>query len=419
MKKLFLILICCFIASSLCLFANEEEINTEFTEEDEALAIASAERGPLRIKDRRVEIGLVNVRAGFANDFLTTSDIFQETLKLNLSELDKGFKINLDLGVTPLYFNYISKSTLWGYGLALGVDAVGAVDLAGSMLTLKEASKDKSDVVGAAFVDVKTSSFFHITNVKAKFNLSVYYPVLYAVPDVFYTFKPSADETELDINYKVRVYTPFSLEDDASFSLSPTPGVDIQLGAEYPLAEVLGLKERFDFLDFIVGIDFLNIPIAPSSMKEYMEISGYVGGGVVDFDDFSDLDKIVPEPETVYGSKKKEIFRPFKMLTWSDWKPFDVVPVNFITTLGFAVNPLYSEPGSVEFGVKARFNLANLFIATIGNGYHDRYWRNSLDLALNLRFFEFFFGVDLRSQDFAKSWSGGGVGANVGFKFGG
>jgi len=51
-------------------------------------------------------------------------------------------------------------------------------------------------------------------------------------------------------------------------------------------------------------------------------------------------------------------------------------------------------------------------------GYYDRLWKNSLDMSLNLEVFELNIGVDLRSQSYVKSWTGGGFGVNAEFKFG-
>ena len=106
------------------------------------------------------------------------------------------------------------------------------------------------------------------------------------------------------------------------------------------------------------------------------------------------------------------------MLIWADWHPFGSAPISFIPTLGFAINPLYEKSFSLETGLKTRLDLGNIFITTFGIGYHDRLWINSVDFILNFRAFEFNFGMDMRSPSFVKSWTGGGVGVNVGFKFG-
>jgi len=420
MKKLLLLLLICFLISPLCLFADDAE-DSEIAEGEDVSGYdyMPQEKSSFRVKDRRIEIGFLHTRIGFANNFLSTNQIFQEKMIIDLDGLKEGFKVNLDIGVTPLFFNYVSENKSWGYGLSIGVDSMGILNLSGDMLTLSEANDSKSDVSGAAFVDFKVSSFFSVKQIKTKFkaNMSVFVPVLYVDPDISYTLRDTKDATIVDMDYKIRVYTPMSIEDGVSDSITPTPGVDLHLGAEYPLAEVLGLRDKISFLDFIVGVDLINIPFVPASMSDYMEMTGKIGKGnkidIENFDDFIDTE------DQSYGSKRKDIYRPFKFLTWADWKPFEEIPVSFIPTLGFSVNTLYNEPGSLEAGIKARLDLANLFIASIGTGYYDRLWKNSLDIILNFRFFEFNIGVDLRSQDFLKSWTGSGFGVNLGFKFGG
>jgi len=420
MKKLLVLFLIGFLALPLCLFADDEEAHAEDTEiaEGDEADDASSGKGQFRIKDRTVEIGFLQGRIGFANNFLSTSQIFKERMVIDLDDLGNGFKVNFDLNFIPLSFNYTAKDREWGFGFYTGLEAMGALDLSGKMLTLNRAKNDKSDIVGAAFIDVKGSSFFKVKpiNTKFKVNLSTFYPLFYIDPNISYSLDNSGKSTKIDIDYKLRIYTPVSMEDDASSAITSSPGVDIQLGAEYPLAQALGLTEKFGFLDFIVGLDLLNIPIIPGEMKSYTEMAGRIGGEKeIDIDDAD----IVNTEDNKYGNSPKKIFRPFKMLAWADWKPFDTIPVSFIPTLGFAINPMYHEPGSLEAGVKARFDLANMFITTLGTGYYDRMWKNSIDLIFNLRFVEFNFGVDFRSQDLVKSWSGGGFGANFGFKFGG
>jgi len=417
MKKLLILFIIAFLALPLCLFADDEHAeDTEVAEADEADDVHTG-KGHFRIKDRTVEIGFLKGRIGFANNFLSTDEIFRERMVIDLNKLSDGFKVNFDFGLIPLSFDFIGKE--WGFGFYTDIVTTGALNLSGKMLTLSEAKNSKSDIGGAAFVDFKTTGFYNARKINTKFkaNLSVFYPLVYVDPDIKYSLDNSGNSTAIDIDYKLKIYLPLSMEENASSSLTSAPGVDIQLGAEYPLAEVLGLKEKIHFLDFKVGLDLVNLPLVPATMKDYMEMSGKIKSDEINLDNTEDLIDVGGEP--VHGSKRMNIHRPFKMLAWADWKPFDTVPVSFIPTLGFAVNPMYHEPGSLEAGVKARFDLANMFIATLGTGYYDRMWKNSIDLIFNLRFIEFNFGIDFRSQDFAKSWSGGGFGVNFGLKFGG
>jgi hypothetical protein len=170
-----------------------------------------------------------------------------------------------------------------------------------------------------------------------------------------------------------------------------------------------------------LGMDFVNIPLVPSKMRDYMLMTGSIGGDKpLNFfgDDGMDMEDYASS-DTEYGSDGNySVRRPFKMLAWAAWRPFGIQLFSLLPTFGFSINPLYIEPFSLEAGLKARVDIMNIFIATAGVGYYDRLWRNSLDLALNFRVFEFNIGADLRSTDFDKSWKGGGFGVNAGVKFG-
>jgi len=414
MKKIFLILIVLFVIMPFCLYAQEEidESEDNFYEDQEEFP--HDPDGPFRIKKRSIEIGFLHTNVGFSNNFLTFGDIFQEKLIVDIDKLEDGFRMNLDAGITPLYFTY-NKNDIWGFGLSIGAEAAGILDLSGDMLTFKEAVDEKSDVGGAAFAQIQFSGFFHIKKFKIIIKPSLYYPLFYLEPDLSYTYKNVVDGTIIDLKYKLRAYLPLSTEDSSS-GLSAAPGVDFHLGAEFPLSEALGLTDKFKLLDFDVGVDIINLPMVPAQMKDYIEYSGRIGSDTPI--SFSEFDSFSTESEDISGEEKKYILRPFKMLFWAEWRPFNSKIISFTPIMGFAVNPLYSQPGSFEGSVKTRFDLANLFITTIGIGYHDRMWKNSIDFALNFRAFEFDLGLDLRSSSFAKSWSGGGFGMNLGFKFG-
>jgi hypothetical protein len=393
MKKLFIILLICFLVLP-CVFA--DNISGVWSE------------------NRRVEFG-INVNAGFSNDFLSAKDIFMETFILDLDKLTDGFRLNLEAGGNPLYFSYNNKN-IWGFGLSTGFKGYGIIDLSGKMLSFSEAVDEKSDLCAAAFAEVGIPVFFHVQNFKIKVKPSVYYAAVYLESDVSYTFA-DRNGTVLNLGYDVNLYTAFPMEDSAAFDLTARPGVDISVGVEYPLSEALGLNRKLPFLDFRVGIDLINVPLVSSTMNDYMRIFGRVGSGDTikfneDMDDFFDVND-----DTEYGKKSKKVTRPFKMLAWADWRPLGSL-LTLTPEAGFAINPIYSSTFSMEAGIKGCLNLASIFYVTAGIGYHDRLWINSLDFALNLKVFQLNIGADLRAPSLAKSWKGSGFGANVGLKFG-
>jgi hypothetical protein len=382
-----------------------------------------------RIEDRSFELGLANLGFGLSNTFLSLEDILQEHLVINLDGLKDGLAVNFNVGGRPLYFSY-NKDDQWGFGLDIGVEAYGSLDLAGEMLTFQEAKDVKSNFTASAFAGVSVPVFFKIPGVpiiediKFKVKPSLYYPIVYAKPEISYTYGADG-ATILNLNVNARVYTASSFEEDSAFDLTATPGIDFAIGAEFPLSEAIGLNKILPFLDFDVGIDLIGIPMISSSMSDYMELNVEVGGdkpiNVMDPEMSENLIKIPEDPS--YGSLDKDdamrITRPFKMLAWADWRP--LMGSKFLTVtpaIGFAVNPLYDEKGSFEGGLKAKLDLANMFMVTAGVGYYDRLWKNSLDLAFNLRAFELDLGVSLQAPEFADSWNGHGIGLALGLKFG-
>ena len=372
---------------------------------------------------------MANLNFSFSNNFLTTGEIFRDRVEVDIDKLGKGLNFNLGLDLAPLYFSYNNRDGGWGFSIFTGLSAFGNISLSGDMLTFKEVTDEKSDTNAAAFAEVGAGAFFTVQNFKIKIRPALYYPIAYVKrDDLSYTYRnyPGASETEFMLNYDLRVFTAFSLADGDSFKLTANPGFDFHLGVEYPLSEVLGLKEKNSLLDFIVGLDLINVPMIRGTMNNYMHVKGRIGSedpidilnsGLLDGNNF-DMKEFVNIEDIVHGKEALKVTRPFKMLAWAEWQPFDTEMITFIPTLGFAVNPLYVNPGSFEGGVKSRLNLANIFLATLGIGYHDRLWVNSLDLALNLRAFQLDIGLSLQSADFAKSWSGGGFGLGIGLKFG-
>jgi hypothetical protein len=460
-KKITNIFILCLLFFPVSLFAEDDKIawnngniqDVEITpDEDVAWAynvpekpvnaevIIEKEKGLVRVPDRKFEIGLFNFGLGLSNDFITTSEIFREKVEIDMDKLSDGFKINANFALIPIYFSY-NKDNIWGFGLSTGLDLTGIIDLNGNMLTFHEADAAESNIGAAAFAEVKIHSFFTYEKIKFKVKPALYYPIVYAKPNNFtYTFKNKntngMDETIFNLELDMQVYTGFSTEGDFTISniidnLTANPGVDISLGAEYPFSEEFGLNKKYPSLDFDLGIDFINIPIYPSDMENYMRMIASIGSDKpIDF--FNGMDNFFTYDVEEHGKERRNVFRPFKMLISANWRPFyRPSPEDtdewikrkkewfiLIPTLGFAINPLYNQPASFEGGIKTRLSLANLFIITLGLGYHDRLWKNSLNLTFNFRIFEIDLGLNMQSPRFTKSWTGGGYGVDFGFKLG-
>jgi len=409
MKKILSLLIICFLFLPFFVYADEDSPQDAPAVEDEEPV-----RRELRLPNRGFEVG-INVGVGFANNVLTINEIFQDTLILDIDKFADGLKINLGVAATPLYFKYDSKRG-WGFGLSSGVDAVGILDLSGDMLSFKMVEDSKSNLSGAVFGSIGIDTFFQIQKFKIKFRPAVYYTFAYIKPDISYTYNKTDQDTQFFIALGLQIFTAYSIDNS---KLTAEPGVDFSFTVEYPLSKETGMSEKYPILDFDLGIDFVNIPIASSTVKSYMEINTVLGSKEpVEFDEELMSAFELGDSDPVYGEGNEKVFRPFKMLLWADWRPFpDNVPISIIPTIGFSVSQIFAEQAAIEGGFKIRLDLANRFLATLGIGYYDRLWQNSLDLTLNFRAVELNLGADLRAPEFAKSWDSG-FGLRFGLKFG-
>jgi hypothetical protein len=420
MKKIPLFLMICLLILPICAYADDDSSDKPQPDQIDEDSPSDSSGGSGHIKNRIFELGFLNINIGlssdvlgFADGYLSLGDIFQETIVLDIDKFPNGLRINLGANIVPVYFNINLGN--WGIGISTNLEAMGSLELSGKLLTFSKAIDNKSDMSGALFASAEVSAFFNIDKLKVKFKPSLFYTIAYFKPDISYTFDPESGNI-FKIDYDMRIYTAFPVEDAASilndFSLLPMPGIDFSFGVEYALAN-----------DFDVGLEFVNIPIIPSVLKNYMQFAGTIGdnnqidllsSGLSSL--FTLLNSIDEEPS--YGTGIQETARPFRLFTWVNWRVLGTPFLTLTPMLGFSINQLYVENFSMEFGMNARFNWSNMFVITTGINYIDRIWRNGVNFAFNLRLFEFNIGLDMRSHDFIQSWTGGGFGINMGFMIG-
>ena len=373
--------------------------------------------------ERTFEISF-GVGANLSNTLFSVRDIFTEILVVDLDKLALGVKADFGAEI-PAHLNLNFKT--WGIGIFSGIDVSGALGLNENMLSLKNATNAKSDLNAAIYFAAGIDSFFHLQQFKVKFKPAVFYPLLYAAPQkMYYTFDSPDDKNRVDIGYDMRVYTAFPIDINTGMpdlNLTAVSGLDFSAGIEYPLSEVTGLEAKYPFLDFDVGLDFINIPIISSIMKNYIQSSGNIyfereaNGNISDLiNSFSNEMNY----STVTGvDKGYSAERAFKMHVWADWRPLPESSLLTITpVLGFANNALFFNPFSLEGGLNLKLSLKNMFIFKAGINYEDRIWRNSVNLAFNCRLFQIDVGADVRSADFAGSWTAKGFNARFGFRLG-
>jgi hypothetical protein len=423
------------------------------------------EKGKFRVKNRTWELSIANIGFDVSNNFVAASDIvkspfymlrnindivekpgliWQEPIVIDVDRFFDGFKFNFGASIKPFSFNFNWKDE-WGFGLDIAhIDITGNMSLSGNLVTISEAVEDKFGVGGAAFVDVGVPVFFHYRDFKIKLRPAAYVPVIYTEPKVTYTYTEIDDGTRFEIDYDLRIYTLVRLEGtpddmplmqtllyDAWDIPKNNLGYDFRLNVEYPW------RYNID-----IGVDMVNIPVpfAAARLYHYMHMNGLVWVDTSKLDvtdlvqtdeegnrkdvDINDLrgtvfdypDEFTAEYKFDDGGKK--IYRPFAMVFYANYRPFESRFLTLIPSLGFSINALYPKIAAIEGGLTARFETANMLITTLGINYNDRRWKNSIDFILNLRAFELDLGLSFSSQDFVRSWHGSGLGINFGLKFG-
>jgi hypothetical protein len=456
-------------------FPQEPSAATEGAEEPETPEKQEPqEKKKFRVKNRMVELSIANTTVGFANNFVAVSDavkdpvyllknindivdepglVWKDPIDINLDNFFDGFNLQFGAAIKPIAINFNWKDR-WGFGLDIAhVDISGNLSLSGNLVTVSEADEDKFGVGGAVFVDTAVPVFFHYGDFKIKWRPAVYVPVIYTEPKITYTYtnvtkqigNETVEGTRYEISYDMKIYSLVSMEgtdggldaitkglsDNAQNIPKNNMGWDFGLNVEYPWS---------DNLD--IGVDMVNIPVpfAAARLYHYMHLNSAVWVDTSELDitdlievdedgnmkdiDLEDLRGTVYDypdeftPEYKYNADGKKIYRPFAMVLYANYRPFDSRFLSLIPSFGFSVNYLYPQPAAVEGGLSARFDTANMFITVLGIHYNDRRWVNSVDFIMNLRAVEFDLGISFQSQNFARSWQGAGLGINLGLKFG-
>jgi hypothetical protein len=366
---------------------------------------------------RTFEIGLANVSLGVINDFLSVDDMLKETIIVDLDKIQDSLNIGYNLCVSPIYIN-INVKEKWGLGLSTKIDATGNFVFPGNMMSLKQAVDEKAEVNAAVFAEAGISWFFTLDKLKIKVKPSIFYPVVYLNSDDIYY---NNNNDGLSISYNAKLFTAW----DEFHNITASPGFDLYAGIEFPFAKALGIS-KIPLLDFGIGVDIYGINLTEATIKNYSEYSGLIGSDKIDV--FGDeggqgglgegfFEMGLDDP--VYGMEDKIVSRPFRVQAWLDWRPlFGSRLLTIYPMAGFSINPLYEEPFSKEYGIKARLDISNIFIAELSIKQEDRLWQDSITIILNLRLIELDLGVSVKSPEFIKDLSVGGVGANFGLKIG-
>jgi hypothetical protein len=448
------------IFTSLFLWAQDDEFDEWDSRKPKYLEAweetEEPEKEPFRFKNRMVELSIANVSLNttfpdniFKNPYYllfnikdTIEDanfVWQDNVVIDIDNLFDNFKFFTDIYIKPLSLNFNWKDK-WGFGFDIGHTYVtGNVLLSKNMTSLRHTKKDTFGMGAAIYTDVGIPVFFRVNDLKIKFRPAVYLPIVYTEPGITYSYKTIISEDDgserihVETAFDMRVYTIVSLkgsvdsvwqdfQDNIWNILKGNTGYDFGLNLEYPWMD-----------DVDIGVDIVNIPVpyASARLNHYMQLNGeaYLDTSNIVLSDILDGEDIPEDvfnlPDDIndmvkhnYNSNGKKIYRPFAMLFYFRYRPFDSEIFMLIPSLGFSINHLYLKPTAIEGGLSACLDFANMFITTFGINYNDRKWKNSIDFVFNFRAIELDIGLSMQSFSFKNSWQAAGLGVNAGVKLG-
>lgn len=375
--------------------------------------------------NRKFEMGS-DAYLGFANNEFGVGDIFKKTVVIDFNKIvddigDNGLKFNADFGYNS-FINLNFPETIRG-GLFFNVDSssyscvpTSLFELVASGNELDRQYKDSFDVRTDVTAELGGYYTRKIGPVLATFRPAYFMPLLYIDDSsIEYSLKmEKLGKTTITGKTNVSVYTPFSTKDlekgvsaaDILGGAFTSGGLDLGLGAEYPLMSALTL-----------GATLKSVPIVPArlgySSTYSSNLTMNVDNLLMNYNDkpiatSTDSSAVYTDDGTEY------VLRPFKFGVNAAYKPFASGIIAVMPDVALAVR----KGVYVDFGLKGRLNLKNVWILTLGTGIEDLVWRQSVTSTLNLRIVQFDLSVGSQSQDFLKSFQGAGLYISLGSRIG-
>ena len=372
---------------------------------------------------RYVEIGL-DLGAGFANNFIGLSDIFQQNIVIDLSELNdrinrNGIELNADLAAKT--FININPRERWGFGFSSGITGGIYGNIPKSLINfiaegnINQRSFDGEFAVsGGVFWDT-TISFHSQVKDKVRIRLapSLFIPLIYIPRSSFNYFVNTDNSLELGADGKIVVYSFIPFEQNESQNANQRDlifdtagnayGIDLSFNIEYGVHRIVDL-----------GFNIINVPLIPATLDYGMEFTLKPIDIAIDINR-EDIDLQLETDTNYFDGVSQKIVRPLRFDIYASITPLSYVrikPLLGITLLTPAKTPYLNATVDLELFTK-RF-----FLFYISTGYEERLWRHKTGFSLDLRVFELILEAGLSSQDLAGSLNLRGFSFATGMRFG-
>ncbi|MDR0290366.1 MAG: hypothetical protein LBI06_05460 [Treponema sp.] len=418
------------LALLMPLFAQEGEIDTaaealpwegdvlgedlSFGDDEEPL-----EKKPMTYARESFEFGLGigGIGVGFDNGLMGIGNVLKKNIVVDLDEIAShitkdGVNINFDIFMNILFVNIKNieiQGGIWDFGFSSDLAGDLNINLPESLFELishgninQRSFDGLLSASGGVFAGATLGGSAKYGKLRLGLKPGFYAPLVY-VPKSGITYHlDSEDYLSVRTSGGISVYSPFVENGEVKV------GMDLTLEGGYDL---------FPFLD--LGGTFSQIPFVPVTLKNRMrltmdefefEVKDLLGDGKI-----PEIPKL--DFDTVYDVETIKAMRPMRFDVYARYKPFENEFLVVKPNLGFSVN-FARERGYFNAGLEGQLNLKDLFKVHLGTGSEEGIWKHRLGFALNLRAFEWTLEATLRSQSFAGSFSGQGLGLSTGFSFG-
>ncbi|MDR0550558.1 MAG: hypothetical protein LBG72_00915 [Spirochaetaceae bacterium] len=360
-----------------------------------------------------------SIGAGIAQDlYLGFFDIFKKGANvlidfnevLNRPALSsfKGLNINAEVNFTLLYFK-MKHPLIGDFGFSFfNINSRIDINFDEDFISFiakgnleKHNTAPEITISGALFAEIFSTEFRRIIfkHFFVTLKPSWYIPVFY-IPKSVQKLEVSAENGfKAELSGGAYVYTPINIKD---WTLTSFGGLDADFIIERPI---------FNILD--IGLELLHLPLMPAVLSS-VSVMG-LEGVLLDIPD--DYSFKMPEIDQFYDTKNIWALRPVTTGLYLLYRPFGtdrlILRPEFSLTFLNPSGQLY-----INAGLEAVFAPSNIFGITLFTGLREGLARHSVKLSFNWRRFGFYIKLDLRSQDYLRSWTLKGAGFSLGWSAG-
>ena len=406
----------------------------------------------------------LDVPVSVSNNLIAVADIFQEKVVIDLpkiaDQMGKGASLNADFAPSLTIGLDIPKGLI--LGIKVGAEASMGVGI----------NKDIFEFIGkgnvgkeelTARLDNTYADLFAFAAVNGGWNgkklrLNVTGSAFWALAhleasETQATIYSNDDAMGIKAQLDAKLYTPVDVSGDDAFSdiqgiINNTKGnigFDVSADAKYDLFRFLsvGAKTRipvvpsrltmlssvnYKFEQEINIMDMIGSSMEGENGEGSESGSGSSGSESTESTEQGQGEETPLISQAVSLASPYSIHRPLKLGVSADFHPFGtLLSANGYIGIGIrhpfsqgmnkalkAVQGKLDDPDVyVDYEIGGKLSLWNIITVRASHSYYDEIFKNEVVLALNIRLAEVDAGVSLQSANFAKSFSGAGLGAFV------